>query len=441
MNIVRIQKKTVSIFLVAVFLILLFLKDFIGIGIPDIVFSGVWILLLIFADKSTAAAFSVSSVICFASTLSITIPSALFIVMSLLSKRFIKISTVFIVSMYVVLAELVRLFLISGENFKQYVNSMVVLLLVWVIIDGLRRKEISAETCIKFYIGFFVFLSLDIIWATAKTLGGFLNIINGNFRIGQVEMLDENVEGIFSVNANGIALMALLAISLIMLLVNKQMLKKRFAIPLMIYFSIVGFLTISKTFILVCAGFWLLYMCWYVIKSRANIFKFLAFVAMFAVLIALMWNTDIIQNIIVRFSESDLTTGRIEIAVDYINQLFDDPKAFLVGVGLQNVTEKMSMIYVPHNAILEIFVCFGIVGLVIYAAFFVSLIYSAIIYIRRENDSKNSFINFITLIVWAVFIQSLQFLRINYIYASIAIVFASMILCVRGVSVKKEEIK
>ena len=127
--------------------------------------------------------------------------------------------------------------------------------------------------------------------------------------------------GIFSINANGIALMSVLAVSSVMLLMSKKYFTKKNAIPLLLYFSIVGLLTVSKTFILVYAGFWCLYVCWYSSKSNTNIFKPLALLGVFILIIGFMGNTDIVQNVIVRFDTNDLTTGRVDVALEYLDYM------------------------------------------------------------------------------------------------------------------------
>ena len=166
----RIQKGKISVVLVILFLLLLAVKDFMGMSIPGIVFTVLWMLILLLADESTSTAFTLSSVICFASTLSITIPCVFYIVLSVFRKKSLKVDVILLTSIYIALIELVRLIVGNGEEFRLYVNSMAVLFLVCIVIAKLKEKSASADLCIKYYIVFFAFLSLDIIWATIRTL-------------------------------------------------------------------------------------------------------------------------------------------------------------------------------------------------------------------------------------------------------------------------------
>ena len=427
MSLIIPKRKVPGIF-VMLFLLLLTAKDFLGIAIPSILFTVIWIFILLLADEDTSTAFTLSSVICFASTLSITIPCVLYICLTLI-RRTLRLDAILLTSLYVALIELFRLISGNGEVFRLYVNSMAVLFLVYTVISKLKENSVSAVLCIKYYLVFFAFLSLDIIWATARTLGNIMRIISSGFRIGQVDILDESMTGILSINANGIALMSALAVSLVMLLMSKNFISKIIAISLLVYFSLVGLLTVSKTFILVYIGFWCLYLCWYSLKNNRNVFKPLALVGIIILMVVFMWNTDVVQNVIARFDTNDLTTGRVDVAVEYFDYMKHNIVASIIGIGLQNVTAKTSLIHVPHNAILEIYVCFGVVGIIGYLLFFVSLIRSGISICRNSSSyDGHILINMIPFICFSIFIQSLQFLRINYIYASIAITFAAMIL-------------
>lgn len=412
---------------VIVFMLLLTAKDYLGLSIPGNLFTLLWILIILFANKDVSTAFTLASVICFASTLSITIPCVLYFGLFIINHRKIRATPVLFVSLYVLIIEFMRLVGDSGESFNLYVNSMSVLLLVYTVITTISEKEVNPVTCIKFYLWFFAFLSLDIVFATAKTLGSFNSIITGSFRIGQIALIDENASGVFSINANGIALMSILAISLTMLLFVKGYLSRVPMIAFLIYYSIVGLLTVSKTFILVYVGFWCLYILWYTVTNNRNIFKTLALIIVALIVVYLMWDTNMVQNVIARFDTNDITTGRVDVAAEYIEYMNRHRIDSIIGIGLQNVTGKTSLIHVPHNAVLEIFVCFGWIGVLAYFAYFTFMFFSGVHLQRQNSDSIwVAGINFIPLFIFLVFIQGLQFLRITYIYSSIVLVFAAM---------------
>ncbi len=416
-------------FLIVTFLILLVLKDFVGISVPSILFTLVWIMIILFCNASVGGAFSIAGVICFASTISITIPSFFYMVIFLLRKRQIStINSIFIISFIVAVIELVRFCLVPGESFNVYVNTMTVVLLTGTIISGILSGDVDATTCLKFYLALFMFLSVDIIWATAKAVGSISGIINGSFRIGQVDLIDSDVEGLLGMNSNGIALLAMAAAAIILLLFNKRKLSLLWSIIGIIFSAFVGFLTVSKTFILVFAGMFLLYLIWCIFKGDGKKSTPIIALVVSVLAVAILLQTNIVKNVLDRFSSSDLTTGRIDVAKEYLDLMSKDLFGTIFGLGLQNITIKSGFVHVPHNAILEIFVCFGITGLILFSIYFVSLFKMNKAYRKNNNLRKANFVNYLPIIVYFVFIQSLQFMRINYIYAMIALIFACLTL-------------
>ena len=416
-------------FLIAAFLILLVLKDFAGVSIPSILFTLVWFAIILFCSTSVGGAFSIASVICFASTISITIPIVFYMVVVLVrNKKLGRLNPIFAISFIIAVIELVRLFLLQGESFNNYVNTMAVVLLTATIITGILNGDVEALMCLKFYLGLFVFLSVDVIWATAKAVGNIGGIISGSFRIGQVDLIDSSVEGLLGMNSNGIALLAMVAAAAILLMFNKRYLSLSWSIIGMVFAAFVGFLTVSKTFILVFAGMYLLYLIWYILKSNGKNITPIFVLAVSIVAFIVLPQTTIVKNVLDRFSSGDLTTGRIDVANEYLDFMFKDFSRVILGMGLQNITIKSGFVHVPHNAILEIFVCFGIVGIIMFSVYFINLIKMNIEYRKNNSLEKANFINYLPVVVYVVFIQSLQFMRINYIYAMIAIVFACLLL-------------
>ena len=415
--------------LIATFLILLILKDFAGVNVPSILFTVVWFAIILFCSTNVGGAFSIASVICFASTISITIPIVFYMLVVLVRRKKIgRFNSVFVISIIVAVIELARVFLLKDESFNVYVNTMAVVFLTATIITGILNGDIDASMCLKFYLALFVFLSVDIIWATAKVAGNISGIISGSFRIGQVDLFDSTMEGLLGMNSNGIALLAMVAVAVIFLMFNKRYLSLLWAIIGIVFAAFVGFLTVSKTFILVFAGMYVLYLIWHILKSNGKTLTPIFVLAVSIVAFIVLPQTTIVKNVLDRFSSGDLTTGRIDVANEYLGFMFKDFSRVILGMGLQNITIKSGFVHVPHNAILEIFVCFGISGMIMFSVFFVNLIKMNKEYRKNNNLEKSNFINYLPIIVYVVFIQSLQFMRINYIYAMIAIVFACLML-------------
>ena len=421
-------KKKIVPTLIVIFLSLLTLKNVVGMGVPSIAFTVVWVLLILIADYDTSAAFTLGVVICFASV-SATIPAAFFILWTIVNhyKKF-KLHAIFWISCGVALIEFFRFLLVPNESFRTYVSTAVVLLLVVTLITGLYNKFFDPIKCIKTFIGFYFFLTIDIVLVTAKALGGIGQIVSSRFRIGQIDSGDQNLVGLLEVNSNAIALLSILAIAFALILMNKKHMKLWAVVGITVYATVIGLLTVSKTFVLVYAGFWAIFLLWFVWKNGGNIFKPLALILIVVIAIVLLSKTSIAQNVIYRFeTESDLTTGRLELWKQYWDYMLNSGYTALFGIGLQEILIKTGFETVPHNAIMETFLCLGFAGILLFSVFFVFFIRMGIDFIRNSHDTKHPFILFLPLLTYIVFIQGLQFLRINYIYALLALVFASMV--------------
>lgn len=426
---IKLKLQNLAALLVPVYLVLMALKDFGGAKVPGIAFTGVWALIILFASNDVAAAFTLCAVICFSSTMSVTLPRLLFIVISLIRRKQLRINPVLVVSVFVILTELLRFIFSPGQEMVIYASTVIAELFFYMVITAMDDGEVSPETCLKFYLAFFAFLAVEIIWVTAEELGGLDQIVNSQFRLGMLgEKEEEAAEGLLSINPNGIGLMAIVAIASTMLLQTKKRLSTKWTIPALVFFSIVGFMTVSKTFILVYAGFWCMYLLWYTIQQNKSVVRTLGLILLALIVLFAIWNTDMIQNVVKRFDTDDQTSGRIDTILEYLDYMMKEPARVIFGIGLQDVAGKAGIYYSPHNAITEIFVCFGILGLMLYAGFFGCILRLA----KRKRTLRKEtggFANMIPFICYAIFIQALQFRRVSYIYMLLLICFANMILC------------
>ena len=73
------QHKLISGLIVAIFLILIFARDILGIGFPSVLFSAVWILGLLVWNDNESAAYTTVATVCFANSVSITTPIFIYI--------------------------------------------------------------------------------------------------------------------------------------------------------------------------------------------------------------------------------------------------------------------------------------------------------------------------------------------------------------------------
>ena len=128
-----------------------------------------------------------------------------------------------------------------------------------------------------------------------------------------------------------------------------------------------------------------------------------------------------------RFTGRDITTGRNGLMVQYHNFIVENPIVLLFGIGYQSFGYRLLEIYrvaevVPHNSIQELIIVWGVVGLLLFAALFVSMFYNS-----RCCNRKQSLLNCIPLII--ILFKGMAGQMLNSPYTMLAFSFAYLSLC------------
>ena len=151
-----------------------------------------------------------------------------------------------------------------------------------------------------------------------------------------------------------------------------------------------GALTASRTY-LVCLAFMVVMM---IIAQQGSIARKLRFLGMVVLLVAAallvlqLCFPDLLQYYISRFFELDITTGRKDLVTAYNEFLVSRPRVLCFGIGLQDYGTRLTQVYriaaqIPHNALQELFIAWGLPGAVFFAALIVSMYQSAGAFSRR----------------------------------------------------------
>ena len=423
--------------LICVFLGLIAVKDQFAVDVPSYVYTLVWLAIIVFFSVERAATFTICSTICFASSLSVTIPIAAFVIMAFLhGVRKIYLGCAISVVL-MILCEMTHFVDYEDQNFRTFVNTSMFILLVLVVTSQYLSNPHDPVPVLKHYIGFFMFLATDIFVFTVRRYGSVAAILSDSFRIGQTNILERGHRiAAMSINANGLGFLALLTISIVLILVHEGHMKKRMGIPILLYSSFIGALTISKTFV-ICYVFLIILFCfWYMGVYPKRGFSIFAILMLMGVLYLAFTYTEVYENIRYRFENTDFTTGRIGILWDYIKYMNGHPEKWLFGIGLQRMNLKAGFETVPHNGFLEAYVGLGLVGL----AALVYLVLRLFTLYRDKytylHDKKPSFLNYIPFLVYMFFIQSFQFVKISYIFVPLSLVCLCILVTRKGV---KEE--
>ncbi len=159
---------------------------------------------------------------------------------------------------------------------------------------------------------------------------------------------------------------AALSGALVLLLNNNK--SKRISVVIILTFLLVycGFMSVSKSFMLVAIAIFFVWVVEFMfIKGRvsAKIMIILTFFIAAAFMLSSTVFTDLIGNMISRFSNSnnlsDLTTGRTDIWVNYLTSLSDNPALLLFGKGFTSVLINDQAC---HNTIIQAVYQFGLFG-------------------------------------------------------------------------------
>lgn len=428
----KLYNSIISKIVVGVFLAMILARDIFGLGIPLIAFTAVWIVGLLVWDVSECAAYTTAATICFANSISITVPIFAFIIIILMKNKKFYPNAILVCSILILILEGTKFIQYADQNFRLYVNySMIILLVATVVSFEVKDAVFDAGLMLKAFVGAFLFLSTDILFLTIRSYGSLAAITQSSFRIGQTEYLEDTVTSTMSMNANGIGLLAIAAIAVVVLLTHYRRMQRKFAIPIGIYFSVIGFLTISKSFFIVFAIMAVLFILDNSVTNSRDPAKVILVFIVAGILVYGFTRTSLYDNIMQRFQAGDITTGRFESTQEYLSFMRGSMTNRFFGVGLQNVTDKAGIINVPHNAILEMYVCLGYFGILIYLFFFAKLIQLANRNYAYFYGRRIPFINYIPFIAYFSYIQGLQFLRISYIYCLLIIVTVCLMMAYR----------
>ena len=428
------NRKRFIILLCVVFYLMILGRDIFGFNIPSILYSLIWILVILISDEGFSTAFTVASVVWFASTLSITIPIYFYLLMFFLRRKAICKSSMIFCTIAILLIECLKFFQFPDQTAKSFINSAGVIILVAIIcVFQIKKNTFNPVQILAFFLVSGFVLSLDILILTIKYKGTLSALISSSFRIGLTDFDDASAVSTMSINANGIGLLAIMSIVCVFFLLRNNLCNKTLGYPVLVYFFIIGMLTVSKTFFLfICILFAVMVMN--LLKQKSyNPVKVILLIVFGSTIIYLFTKTSLYNNIILRFvnsaSKGDLTTGRTDVSLEYLSAFFSsNGLEQLFGFGLQNLNRRIGISHSPHNATIEILACFGISGLIIYMCFFITLLRGVIQYNYRFNCKKVHIIDFIPFIIYLGYIQALQFARVTYIYGLIIIVTMCMCL-------------
>lgn len=292
-------------------------------------------------------------------------------------------------------------------------------LLFYIIADN--SKDLDYGRCITiFCIGTAVLLLGIIINNTL--LMNQLDPINGVVRLGENNELGnfDETRMMLTANANTIGYYSIAAISCLLVL---QYYKKINSILFLILFAVSfygGVLSVSRTWAILMIFSVIVYLRF----MKHNIVKSLLLIGVLSigVVVFLSQNELILEFFTQRFTEdsTNLSTagGRTIIFKSYNDYLADNPFSLLWGEGAVYYKEASGIASATHNALQQIIVSYGLVGLCIFICAFIRS--------TKKYFSKKELMAILPLCMMVLFVQTIQILNPYFLMAPIIVAFYAL---------------
>lgn len=362
------------VFFAAVLIAVYLARDIFTIPVPEIVITGWCALAFFILDVGDGLAI-------FALCLPLTVPQneiniaylvVMIVKLFIISNKPVRFGalSVTVIALILLIEMFNEFFYTTGTAFTALYNIVLIALpviipLIWYTCsEDFSREKIRNATYL-FLIG--VLIYTGIILYQAVQVQGWSVILSGNNRLGQHLEYETASDMRSRGNTNGISSLAATAFSLLLVVFDKKMLNRAVSLAGMIYFFFIVALTRSRGAELCLVAAVIIYAL-VVSRRRGNFVKALLILAAFAVAITalVMLFPSLWDGIIGRFvDQDDITNGRLDIAKEYIDALSSDFRGFLIGYGVKTYSGVVGATNSPHNILVDILVCWGIIGFVL----------------------------------------------------------------------------
>ncbi len=398
---VRLDKLVLPLCFLCISLLIL-LRDVGGMSVPRVVFIGLATVCCLLVDKG-----GIYCMLAFLAPLSTGISAtyiaAIALVILLLKQRRMYLHFAGLMSMLGVLV-LELLSALRGRfdlvEYLRFVGMFAVTFLY--MLDG--SDEYNHEGMVRaFILGYCV--------AMASIMGQMMSqysleaIFTMGVRLGDTrDLVGNGTEGMLvSYNPNGLGTLCLLT-GLMCLAMYRKKSKLRY-MAIFAVTVLLGVMTQSRTFVLTfAAGMvgWLFLggSGWRTAAKRLLIcVAGLVGLLMVAVLVV----PEYLAGIVLRFQVSDLGNGRGEIMAHYFEEILRSADRIIFGVGMQNYAEKLDYEMSAHNAIQEILVMWGVLGLIAVLILFIGVFRNS-----RTRSPRSKWLQYLPALMYLVCLQAGQ---------------------------------
>lgn len=421
------KKNIFSLYTIIFLYSLIFIRDLHIFDIPIFILTLYCFMVMIFYDNDELLGLGISMLV-FNHALQINY-ILLGITLILFLKNKIKIVKLSIPLVLVGVLEFLHV-IYQGDIVSDYLRWICMLIFLNI---GFLIKRVNLEKILQFFLFSTLFGMFDILLQYKKIGISFIQIISRSLRFGNTAFLYMKSHYAIYGDQNMISLFCIISLGISLILYHRK--KEKVYLFISFLLLIFGLLTQSRTFV-VCLFVWVLIELYQAIISK----KFFTIKALFTGIIIFFFIlllyflfyeeiSNIILNIFNRFTnKKELTGGRIELFILYINYWLSKPAIFLFGIGTQNIKMKSSIFNSPHNFFADIVASFGLIGCILFGLFYYFL------YRKIKNYNKHlGKEQFFMLISFFIYISFLQYISVPAIFGITLVVYFSLIINTRDV--------
>ncbi len=408
----------------ATFLLAVFIRNVIGVGIPPIALLIAYAFGACFCDRDEIMALLVC---CIPLNSAFQYKYAILILLFIYFLKYpseVRITTLVVPFVCMIAWELLHGIKYDFSFVELFRSFAELFLLLFVAMLTRKRFNYSFIARVFAYCSVIV-MTMAFIRVLKLNDYNFSGVFNGHYRFGVTDKSAE--EFAFNFNANALGVICNLGFILLMQL---RLIKKHKKVDYIAMFALVAFgaMTMSRSFLICFLISCLLMVFCGKTDSDSVLKKIIILVLGLVLLIGLVYLIfpSIIEQFVKRFQEEDISNGRIDLIGFYNNLIFNNAEISMFGVGLQNVFEKLKVITglaenVSHNGVQEMILVWGLPGLLLFAWFIGMLIKTS-----RETNKKQSLINYLPFIFLFIKIQSGQFITYGAGLLSLLICYLSV---------------
>ena len=268
-----------------------------------------------------------------------------------------------------------------------------------------EKSELDYEKCLRaFVLGITVICSVVIVSTIKNAPSNWIaQLSSGYFRFGVVEDTTDGLR--LSLNANAMSFFSIAGISIIMVLLKKGRSENRtFLYAEFIILLLAGLLSLSRMWFIdgiVCVFFFIIFSG----REKGFVLRGIGILALIIIGIFVIdrYLPSLTVGIRNRFEREDLLTGnqRFSILKDYLNAFTKKPSYLLLGTGVTQYSRVLGLSgHSIHTGIVQILICYGVVGFVVFMYGWLKPILASI-----KRIDKVYFVPFICVFVYSLSAQ------------------------------------